>query len=252
MSQSETYKREISRFYDADGGVGQMPEADWNNNAHLGHTRRTGGNQILQTSLDLIFRYKMKCLDEQSLYRAQKFFKGCQNVNPKGVFDKNPPLPNGERRLDVVAHDDYIALAAVSSIVGVLPHHFDIVEHGKKSGWVFNNSGDVAFTENHKKLFFGTWFITFYKLVGDSKDVGWFEGFKFRKYIGEAESDDDSGMQLRWLMCQAIRRYPIVSPTIRGVAEGFMRSLNLLGGIKKVFERYYGIWHPFAKHGDFV
>lgn len=243
------YSEEISRFYDADGGIGQMSESDWNAGMYLGATRRTGGNQILQTSLDLIFKHKLKCLDERSLYRAQKFFRRCQNVNPPGVFDKNPPLPTGERRLDVVAHDDYIALVAACSIVGSLPFHWEIVEHGKKSKWIFNNSGDVEWTEKHG---YKPWYTSFYKMVADTKDIGWFPTFLFRRHMGEADGCDDSGRQLRWLMCQAIRRHPIIDPVVRGIAEGFMRSLNLMGGIQKVFERYYGIWHPFAKYGVFV
>lgn len=244
-----SYSVEIARFLDADGGIGQLSESDWKDHIHLGATRRTGGNQILQTSLDLIFKYKLKCLSEQDLYRAQKFFKGCQNVNSPGVFDKNPPLPNGERRLDVVAHDDYIALAAASSIVGAFPFHYDIVEHGKKSGWIFNNSDEVEWTERHG---FKPWFTSYYKVIADTKDIGWFPTLLFRHHMGEAKDCDDSGRQLRWFMCEAIRRHPIIAPSIRGIAEGFMRSLNLMGGIKKVFERYYGCYHPFARYGVFV
>lgn len=242
-----SYNTEISRFYDADGGVGQMSEADWKAGTHLGATRRTGGNQLLDTYTDLVIKHKLGCLTEQDLYRVQNFTKGCQNGNPKGVYDRSPPHHEQGRRRDVNAHDDYIGIACGSSIVMRLPFHFDIYEHGKSTGWVFDNGGGIQFTERHKP-----WFVVAYRLAAGDCDIGWFPTWQFRNiYMGKADRDSDSGRKLRWLICEMVRKTPC-SPDIRGTVEGYMRSLNVLGGIKRVFARYYGAWHPFARYGAFT
>ena len=237
------YREEMEFLIDADGLVGRGPIG-----TNLRETHRTGGNQLLETFTDLVIRKKLNLLEEKDLYRIQKAVGKCEVQ--KGVYDKNPPL-KGERRKDVVAFDDYIGISCGSKISGALKFHFDISEHGLKTGWIFNNDADIKFTERSKP-----WHITVYRLNAGQTEFVWLERFLFEQWLGtEVKYNSTSGIRLRWLVCEAIRSIPdevVLHPTFKSTVEAYMRSLNLAGGIKKVFKEYHGESHPFAKYGDFV
>lgn len=235
------YQEEIELLIDSQGLIGHSDSL-----SDLRKSYWTNGNSLLDSYTDLIIRKKLGILTESDTNILKIATWNCWIDYPNKMFDKNPRNPNGEERKDEITHDDILGVSCGSSFCD-LPFAKIIKEYGEKNTyfgtWLLSNTKRFYW-----EAFVKPWHLYIYQINAGERIIP-LKLFVIKKYLGTPNINEPSDTKLKWVICQAIQgKYKYLDDHI----EYWMRKLNEQGGIKEVFKRYYGDWHPFTKYGEFI
>lgn len=221
---------EFLSYLDVHGLVGSkpnQPQSYW-----------TGGNQLLETYTGLVLMHLAGECEIDDLRRIIATTRACEVKF--GLYDKNPRV-EGRRRVDDITHDDIIGVSMGSSILG-LPFAQEIVFFGESNGWVFNNN-QVIFTSNAKP-----WHRSAYLIAAGKRPDLWSYVTLLAMCVLNALTayDDASGKRLVWLILEATSRKDYMLEIIYRFWKWRVRSVY--GSLKRIFIKYHGEDHPYAKY----
>lgn len=230
-------RQEILPYVDEDGLVLELKNPGPGPNT---------GNGIHGLSVYMILLHLLGEIESQDLTEFCRVIRTCEVQE----YLEYPPHPipglynRGPRKIgDLIAHDDYVALAAASSIVGA-PFAREIVGYGSQHCWSFNNAEPGKWTP---RSFQGRrlWLITFWDLCAGKKACFLGEILLCAWIRLQSGTKDPSGLILQWLICRAVEDK---SPRLKASVECWKRAffLKFPLGIREVFTSYYETGHPFA------
>jgi hypothetical protein len=198
------------------------------------------GNGLLYTSEWLVALKLKDEISEQDIHKFGKAIRSCRVAGYPALYNRNPSHPDRE------APDDYIGLAAVSSICG---YHFihQIVDWGNQTNWTYNNLNPEEF---HIKSWFGRMpqVICHFKFAaGKSPSVLekiWWCGTIILSGLRPVK--DNNGRCLSWLLVETAKGKSWLCDL---VGQWFMDKLNkdYPGGMSQVFTEYFTFPHPIAR-----
>ena len=228
-----SFRDEVFTYLDPDGLIGSLP---------FSFKVRTGGNQLLDTFTGFVLLHLAGELGSSDKKLLEYTTRKCEPSGETGIYDKNPPLANGERRLDDITHDDILGVSMGSSILG-LPFCYEIAARGHRTGWILSNNGKNYFTAHAKP-----WHRAAYLIAADQRPDAW----SFLTLIvaciidGFQAYEDSSSKKLVWLILEATsRKNPIMALVYRFWAY---RVRKKLGSLRRIFIIYFGERHPYAKY----
>lgn len=208
-------------------------------------TVRTGGNELLQTWTAWIIMHKLGILEPQDIETISRATKSCEVPGEVGIYDRNPPLVDGSRRMDEIAHDDICGISMGSSCLS-LGFGKDIVKHGKHNWWVFSNTGKLYFTAIAKPWHRAAYTLAAWEKPGDERPGSISLALLAITIVSNAifGKDNASGKLLIWVTIQGLKGK---SYTIDLVSKFWFKQINkTYGSVREIFKRYHNENHPFA------
>lgn len=225
-----SFDKYLAPFIDEDGLVLEKP------NAGPGPNTGNGIHGLCVVTLIKILRNE---LTEQDRTNFCRVIDSCRLPMPgtEGAFFIAGLFNRGPRKTEeLISHDDYRALASVSSLLGT-PYHKWIISYGTKNLWIFNNLDPGSFS-------WSAWHGRFPGLVSTYRLMDT-EGFTDQDVENVAQrmwmaslSSDPGGNLLTWLEASALRgRFPTVDRYIATWRRSVGKCFGSVGGL---LEAYYG------------
>lgn len=226
---------ELKAYIDADGLIGQHPHVPGQP-----LSRWTGGNQLLETWTALVLLKNANLIQAQDIADVVYATAAC-DPDGDGIPDKNPPKPDGTRRMDDITHDCLLGVAMGSSILGC-DFEKDIVRFGRKSGWRLSNNKKWYYTAAAKP-----WHRAAYLLAADEKTDDWSLAALVLSIIANAffRMEDASGKRLTWLILEAVGSKHWSLMLAKNIWH--WRIKKSYGSIRRIFIKYHGEKHPFSR-----
>lgn len=231
-----TFDEALKRYTDEDGLILERP--------NMSDGPETG-NGIHGLCLANLIRYKRGELKREHVWDFIRIIESCE-VRPKpwlpsiaGLYHRGP-----RKTGELIAHDDYRMLSAVSSLIGA-PFAREIVQHGNVGtlGWSFNNLEPFKWTlRTWHRRFPGV--VPLYKICGGM--APWpheIEGLKSVLWFAPC-SDNAGSWILNFAAVEALRgRLAEVDLVI----ERWDTQLkSKWGSLAALMAAYYGPQHPFS------
>lgn len=224
-----TFREEIEQHYtDPEGMISGVrdPDVAW-----------TSGNHLLITSTYYVLLNELDRLTPKDMTNFTRLVQGCEVV--PGVYNRNAG------RYDLQAHDDYIGIIAASYVLG-LSFVEDILNHGEKNGWLFDNTqGRVPSGEPY----FGR-LPDFAPLVRSANRQAltlWEQLLFCGSLLVNAlrPRGNESGVILSWLETKPTQgKHGLIDLAISFWKKRLVKKYP--NGMGEVFGIYYGVSHPYS------
>ena len=194
----------------------------------------SSGNGLLYTGLFYTILGLRNELTIEDRVRWVSAVKACE-VSP-GVYNRNP------LREDFEAHDDYCGIASASAFMG---DEFarDILEHGLKTDWHYDNTGKEPGLRSDHSRFLGR--VAFYYMAA-GEVPGFLRRVGFNCGIRAAiDSHDHGGKILAWLQVQVCKKMKLLPD----LCELFEQSIiDDYGSLADMLRVALGTnTHPFSR-----